>query len=203
MGTNPFDQCLSKAPVRKKLTLQEVRDHALQLTQSCDQQRMQHRRAWEEHKREHHERRLEQALEHEALDESFVPTVVRHRRDTEDDVLYARFTSLDQLLELPTHEEYLRARRAWDRRHKVEDLELNVEVGFQVPTIGGRQVWAMIVTLFASLCFFSGVTTGGATGFVLIPLWLLMWVVLVRLPILYAGTFSGGIGGRGASGTAV
>jgi len=162
-----------------------------------------HKTQWAEHKRDHHARRYEQALEHEALDETFYPTLVREKRDREDDVLYSHFTDFDQLLELKSHEEYLRARRAWDRRHGVQDVELNIKV--QSPDgsrMNGAQVWALCVGLFFGLCFIMGVVEAGPFGLLFAPLWFLLWAVFTRIPLIY--TTGGSVGGtRGASGSAV
>ncbi len=200
MGANPFDARLS--PTRG-LSLEEAQTRAQKLTQICEARRAQNRASWEEHKREHHERRLEQALEHEALDETFYPTLVREKRDREDDIHYSYLMDFDQLLELPTHKEYLRARRAWERRCTVKEVELNVTVqpGLRGPQTG-RQLWSLAVALLMGFGFLSCLGQVGVGGLLSLPIWIGLWVAFTWLPLVYVGTFSGD-GGRGASSSAI
>jgi len=204
MGENPFDAC---GPSEDRVSgghhqsLQEAQDNIQSLLQTCEQKRQAHQEAWRQHKLKHHERRLEQALEREANEGRFIPPIVQEEWNARDDALFAHITEFDQLLELATHEEYLRARRAWDRRHKVEDIELNVEVhGYSVPS--GSQIWAILVAIVVLIVFLS-MLSQSFWAIALLPFAGVAWAVLSRLPGIYAGTFSGPGGARGASGNAV
>ncbi len=201
MGKNPFDRYPS--PVAQGKSFSAAQASAQVAVKECEAQRAEHRAAWETHKQEHHARRLEQALEREENDPRFVPTGVREQWDAKDDTRFAYLTQFDQLLELRDHDEYLRARRAWERRHKVEDVEVNVTILPELHQLTGLQVWAGIVTLFMLFLFVAGLVTSGPGILLLSPILLLFWVGLVRLPIIYSGNFSSGGGSRGAPGNAV
>ena len=202
MGKNPFDRYPS--PVSHAKTYATAQASAQVAVEECDAQRAAHRTAWATHKQEHHARRLEQALEQEENDPRFVPTLIREQWNAEDDDRFAYLTQFDQLLELRDHEEYLRGRRAWERRHKVEDVELNVTILPELQQMTGIQIWAAIVTVFMAVLFGAGLLASGPGILLLSPVLLLFWVGLVRLPLIYSGTFSSSGGGsRGAPGNAV
>ena len=203
MGENPFDKCPSPTRGKRKLALEDIQARSLKLTQLCEEKRKQHHAEWEAHKQEHHARRLEQALEHEALDLRYFPTVVREHRDREDDLSYCYLVNFDQLLELTSHEEYLRARRSWDRRQETQEVKDPEDTEDQVkvrPPQTGAQLWSCIVGLFMGAGFFSGIVQGGLVGFLSLPIWVLFWAVFSWLPLIYVGP-SNSV--RGASGSAV
>ncbi len=131
------------------------------------------------------------------------PTLVREKRDREDDIHYSYLMDFDQLLELPTHKEYLRARRAWERRCAVKEVELNVTVqpGLRGPQTG-RQLWSLAVALLMGFGFLSCLGQVGVGGLLSLPIWIGLWVAFTWLPLVYVGTFSGD-GGRGASSSAI
>jgi hypothetical protein len=209
MSTNPFDEVgSSKDRVQggNHLSLQEAQQAAKDSLKSCEQKRREHTQAWEQHKREAHARRLEVALEREAAEGGFIPSVVQRERDAEDDRRYAYLTDFDQLLELTAHGEYLRARRAWERRHQVEDVELNVKLAVEVS--GERslpklsQIWATFAAI-GILFVLLACLKESWLAVCLIPIAALAWVAISRLPVLYQGTFDGNHGARGPSGTVV
>ena len=203
---NPFDNPLSSHQDPQFMSLEAAQAITLKSTQRCEEKRFAHRKGWEEAQRESHSRRYEAALEEEELENRFIPTFAREKRDAQDDARFAHHKEFDEILDLKTHEDYLRARRAWERRHRVEDVELNVSVGadeFQLSEMTGRQIWGALVALFIAMVYGSAAAQVGPAALLGAPVAVLSWFMIMRFSFLYLGTFSSGGGSRGVSGSAI
>ena len=193
MGTNPFDKALSsQTGGGEPKTLASLQAHIGGLVRQCEATRQNHREAWNDHKRSHHERRFEAALEREASDGYFYPPRLKALRDAEDDARFAYLTHFDQLLELLTHEEYLRGRRAWDRKHNPQPVAATPPV----PKVGmtPRKIWGILVALFVGVCDIAALT-GGPGGILIVMVSPLAWGFIFGMPFLFTD-WSNAKGGR-------
>jgi hypothetical protein len=199
MGTNPFDRALSSQPREEKApnAFSDLNHQIEQLLLSTEHQRQAHQEAWGAHKQLHHEKRLEQALEREAANPRFLPTNIRKIYDAEDDRRFSYLTNVDQLLELRTHEEYLRGRRAWERRRAPKPT--SAPAAIEKRPLTKARFWGYLTLAFVLFLDVLAVFAGpGGLLFVLISP--LVWVFLFRTPLLADGMFSGG---RASDGRAV
>ena len=195
MGSNPFDKFLPVPP------LEVVKASNLARVREGDRLRAEHRAEWEAYNEEEHVLRWQDALEHEDAEGRFIPTALQAKWDVEDDIRFPRLTHFDELLELQGHEDYLRGRRAWERRHRVEEEE-EAEVKSSSGHSTAQGVWMFLLGVFLFLTLLSATLYDWkALGLVviLVPIWL----VLARFPLYYTGSSSTGGTTRGISGSAV
>lgn len=203
MSRNPFDQDLLPWSHQEKIPNQSFKTiiaRTAAIVEGCEKQRHLHHEQWEKHNQEHHACRLEQALEREETKSQFVPEMVRTQWNANDDARFAYLTHFDQLLELHTHEDYLRGRRSWERRNKIEETEFHEPEPLPVTAL---KLWAAFVGLFMVVCLVAALAASGPGALLLAPVVLLAWLALTRLPSIYRGTFSSGGSRRGTSGNAV
>ena len=207
MRPNPFDRTLSpqaRERVERVKSFHEAQAQVQQCIRSCEQSRKAHKEAWEAHKREHHARRLEIAQEREDSHARYVPALERERQEQEDDRDFSHIKHQDQLLELRSHDDYLRGHRALERRRKVREVEMTVTVAPPPPQglekVRGIQVWAVLVGLFLGFVFLYSLSAGPAAVFGL-PVYIGLWALAVRIPMWAGGAFMGGH--RNSGGTSV
>lgn len=194
MDHNPFDTSLpSQAGRQGRITLASLNAQVNELTQRCEVQRKLHDEAWRLQKKELHERRYQAALKKEASENYFIPPNVRQIWEKRDDERFAYLTGFDQLLELRTLDEYLRGRRAWERRHQVREATLNVtiEPRLEVRRLTGKQIWALCVALFLMVVGIPAAAHSGIGGLLVLLCLPLAWAVITMLPLIASGTFSG------------
>jgi hypothetical protein len=194
MGTNnPFDRYLSSQEGGKgPNTFASLQRHIRVAVQQCEADRQAHKEAWEVSKAEHHERRMEAALEREQSENRYIPPRLQAQWDAEDDNRYAYLTHFDQLLELRTHEEYLRGRRAWERRHNPKPTPAPVVVA--KPPMTPQRVWGIALAILIGVLDLAALA-GGPGGAIIVLFSPILWGLLFVLPLLFTG-WNSSRGGR-------
>ncbi len=200
-GENPFDRYLSTETRKKTQELkatqdfQEVQTAIRRVTGQAWTQAHLHEKEWAQHQERQHQVRLEEA-------QGVVPVEVQQElqlnqleQDRLDDEKYSWIVCWDQLLQLRDHEEYLRARRSFERRRRRAK-----ETGKPIPipwTVG--RIWS-IGTLIVYIVLVLGATSQNVLGGIFLGLVLFpIWALLSNTPGFLGGIGSGSYG-RGSGG---
>ena len=197
-GKNPFDRYL---PPEKKQeadrlwaarNFEEVQAEVERATREASELADLHGEQWARYQERQHDERLQEA-------EESVPVEVRQElqmdqaeQDRLDDQRFGWITYYDQLLQLGSHEDYLRARRSLDRR-----LKHARETGKSLPRpwSAGR-VWVVGTLVGAAGLALSAMAADPVGGFIVACIIFPIWAVLAKAPSFFQG-FGGGQYGRG------
>ena len=201
-GDNPFDKHLSPdtkqrvEELKEVLAFEKVQAAINVATQESFKLARLHDEQWTQVQEHQHEARLQQAEAEAPIEVRENLQANQEEQDRLDDIRFSWMTCRDHLLQLRGHEDYLRARRSFERRPQpvVTKPEAPKNTSWT-----GERVWAIgtfVVTVFLILGALSETVLGGLIlGCVLLPLW-----ALVAQAPNFLKNFGSGSYGRGGSG---
>lgn len=208
-GVNPFDRYLSQE-IKEEIEVEKLSNNfqgllvsLKKLTQESFNLSNINKNAWKQHQKELHKVRLNAAA-------SVVPLTIQKEmlsnnsvEDSADDQRFAWIDKQDEILQLRSDEDFLRASRSWERRQEtIEELEEeSVEPLDKIEIPGptrALQIWRILIIVLFSGSVVTGIVGNILGGLILIPFFALFWAFIYALPDWMQSVFDGSARGGGA-----